>query len=178
MSIWHVLNKLTESKLEIEQVDSIERNATIGLVSLHLGTSVSTPTVFYKFEKEILPNINKLINDLAIDQIHEIDRQLIVQLSYLVHRSIYQGYIVKGIWPIKNLPTQEDCAFPGCCKKGTQKDHIWPKSLGGPYEVWNFQWLCDFHNRMKSNAPVFGFIPNEIFQKGLQSWLKKEGWIK
>ena len=99
----------------------------------------------------------------------------ILGLSFLIHRAIHNQINKNGNWKV--IPKKTKCAFIGCKNEGDQKDHIWPNSLGGPYEEWNFQWLCGFHNRMKSNAPLFCFNPSEKFINDFKNWMIKNGQL-
>ena len=59
------------------------------------------------------------------------------------------------------------CNWPECnIQNGLQKDHIIPKSVltdemkkrgGGAWEI-NGQWLCPFHNRLKTDSILIGII--------------------
>jgi len=46
-----------------------------------------------------------------------------------------------------------------------EADHVWPKSLGGPWEASNRMWLCPLHNQMKGNC-IFHY-----------SWSQYPAWL-
>ncbi|MCJ0875180.1 HNH endonuclease [Streptomyces sp. AP-93] len=46
-----------------------------------------------------------------------------------------------------------------CPTAGTEADHIYPWSRGGPTELWNGQLLCRRHNRRKSNR-----VPSPLYR--------------
>jgi hypothetical protein len=171
MSFWNSIN-LIENSDQIS-IASVEKNASLGLTALYFGSKFSKALPFHEFNALILNDVNKLILNSSKTLINQQDRLLLINLSFLVHLTLFHEYKTKtSSWPIKDMPAKGKCAFPGCKNDGSQKDHIWPKSLGGPYLAWNCQWLCDFHNRMKSNAPIFGFVPSSQFNESLTNWMR------
>ena len=64
------------------------------------------------------------------------------------------GNYLGEITQTRNTPEPEDepCQMPDCSNPGTEWDHILPHSWGGPNENWNFQLLCQTHNRLKSSS--------------------------
>jgi hypothetical protein len=154
----------------------IEKNEAIGLLAMYLGMKIDIFQNFNEFSKQILPLLNAVINDRNIQEICHDDRLIILHLAFLTHCSVIGNIRQRGTWP-STVKVFGVCKYPGCQAMAYHKDHIWPHSLGGPFEVWNFQGLCDFHNRMKSNSPVFNFSPDGNFQTGLKNWLKARQWI-
>lgn len=75
----------------------------------------------------------------------------------------------RGPVKLSNTPeTVGKCAWPGCkIVKDLQADHIIPKSvlaqtdfdsLGGSDWRHNGQWLCRFHNLMKTDSIMLGLV--------------------
>ena len=76
-----------------------------------------------------------------------------------------------GNWNGIEIHGNGKCQYPECTNTDDlQKDHIWPKSLGGPYEAWNGQLLCGFHNRMKSNKLVLAKLTDPTFIRSLKNF--------
>jgi|Laugresbdmm110sn_1035088.scaffolds.fasta_scaffold09182_2 hypothetical protein len=176
MSAWDSIFKLENTSIAIKE--DVERNEAIGLLSMYLAMKCPPNYDFKKFENFILIRINEVINDKSINEIEQKDRHIILHLAFLTYRSFdSNGLLIKGSWP-KNLKKNIGlCNFPGCDSRGVHKDHIWPKSLGGPFEIWNLQYLCEFHNKMKSNSPIFNFSLNNNFNLELINWFRRNGWI-
>ena len=70
---------------------------------------------------------------------------------------------------LKNQPEETGkCTWPSCeIVENTQADHIIPKSvlsdrdfenIGGTYWDLNGQWLCSFHNRLKTDSIMLGLV--------------------
>lgn len=156
--------------------NQVEKNEAIGLLSMYLGLKIDKFVNFNEFSKQSLPLINTVINNNTIEEIGQNDRLIILHLSYLTHRTVIGNIKNTGNWSSR-LEVSGNCKYPGCQNKAHQKDHIWPFSLGGPFELWNFQGLCNFHNRMKSNSPVFNFSPDDKFQIGLKKWFMLQQWL-
>ena len=174
MSAWRSIFQL--ENISDTFYNQVDKNEAIGLFSMYLGMKIDKLTNFTEFSKQSLPQINHIINTDTVKEIQQNDRLIILHLAFLTHRSVIGNFRQPGQW-INSIVLQGFCNYPGCKKQARHKDHIWPQSLGGPFEIWNFQGLCDFHNRMKSNSPVFNFSPNDNFQTGLRDWLKNRQWI-
>jgi len=169
---WDVIQIL---ETDIDPVD-LERSEALGMLALHLGNSFDTFNTWARYRTAVLPKINQVILEGDRVLINPNDREFILYLSYLIHRSIYGKHGRGAAWP-RRLPDPGECSFAGCSKHADQRDHVWPNSLGGPYELWNFQWLCGFHNRMKSNSPLFAFKPSEEFRLEFTNWMRRTGQI-
>lgn len=56
------------------------------------------------------------------------------------------------------------CQYCGAIEN-LEADHIWPRSMGGPFELWNMQVLCAPCNRRKGNRTEFGDLPADLQRK-------------
>lgn len=174
MSVWSIISSLS-GELNEDQIKSLERNSQIGLLALHFASNEKVFLESSEFASEIRPRALEICRNAGFPNITIKDISFILSLSYLIHLSIHKKNSNNGTWTnLRSKPAV--CEWPGCVSCPTDKDHIWPNSLGGPYENWNLQWLCKFHNIMKSNSPVFAFNNSNDFQIQFKSWMDAQGY--
>lgn len=69
---------------------------------------------------------------------------------------------------------QHDCTYCGKlfirenAQRRRTKDHIVPRSMGGPTEPWNIVYACYQCNRLKKSMPLDQFI--RMYEKGLNGY--------
>ena len=176
MNLWEIINLIDGISHSKDNYHCLERNAQIGVIALHFATKNDTYNNHRDFVDSCGSEIRDICRNPEIEQINLADFKFIISLSYLIHSTLHQPVPHSGNWHSSN-PKPNKCQWPGCAKAPTDRDHIWPNSLGGPYEKWNQQWLCKFHNVMKSNSPIFTLQDSPDFEKNFISWMELNGYM-
>jgi 5-methylcytosine-specific restriction protein A len=61
---------------------------------------------------------------------------------------------IKKLFELSNPRICAECDRQGKVGNGDELDHIVPLWAGGSNDFKNFQWLCIYHHRQKSNAEL------------------------